>query len=119
VRLAGARALIAGMLGLGLATAAPAHPHLVAAAPAPNSIVVRPARIALRFSERLIPRFCRVEILDGAGRPQAMATAATGDGLGLVLTPPRPLAPGAYRVNWRAVSVDTHRLEGSYSFEVR
>jgi hypothetical protein len=48
-----------------------------------------------------------------------MATALAGDGMGLILTPPAPLAPGVYRVNWRAVSIDTHRLDGSYAFRVR
>lgn len=116
---AGLRTLLALALAGGVATALPAHPHLVAAAPAPNSVVARPARIVLRFSERLIVPFCHVAVTNAAGQIQPMATAAAEDGLGLVLTPPRPLGPGVYRVVWRAVSIDTHRLEGSYVFQVR
>jgi hypothetical protein len=112
-------AFVFAALAAGLATAAPAHPHLVAASPAPNAIVARPARLELHFSERLIARFCHVDVLPVGGGPVAMAIAVAGDGMGLILTPRAPLAPGFYRVNWRAVSVDTHRLDGNYAFRVR
>jgi hypothetical protein len=106
-------------LAAGLATAAPAHPHLLSASPAPNAIVARPARLELHFSERLVPRFSHVELLPAGGAPLPMASAVAGDGMGLILTPRAPLAPGVYRVDWHAVSVDTHHLDGSYAFRVR
>ena len=112
-------ALAFAALAAGLATAAPAHPHLVAASPAPNAIVARPARLELHFSERLVPRFCHVDVLPAGGGPLPMATALAGDGMGLILTPRAPLPPGLYRVNWHAVSVDTHHLDGGYAFRVR
>lgn len=112
-------ALAFAALATGLTTAASAHPHLVAASPAPNAIVARPARLELRFSERLVPRFSHVEVLPAAGGPLPMAAAVAGDGMVLILTPRAPLPPGLYRVNWHAVSVDTHHLDGSYAFRVR
>jgi copper resistance protein C len=30
----------------------------------------------------------------------------------------KPLNAGIYKVNWRAVSTDTHRIEGSFTFGV-
>ena len=30
----------------------------------------------------------------------------------------KTLSPGSYRVHWRAVSLDTHRSEGSFAFSV-
>jgi methionine-rich copper-binding protein CopC len=30
----------------------------------------------------------------------------------------KPLSPGTYKVQWRALSVDTHTTEGSFSFRV-
>jgi copper resistance protein C len=36
----------------------------------------------------------------------------------LVIGLPR-LAPGSYRVNWHVISVDGHKTEGSFAFEVR
>ena len=36
----------------------------------------------------------------------------------LVLKLP-PLAPGHYKVRWHVVSVDTHRTEGAFSFDIQ
>ena len=78
-----------------------------------------PAEVALLFSEAVEPRFCtvRVESADGAqvdkgdlhARPDDPRRLAVGLG---------PLPPGEYRVVWRAISVDTHRTQGRFSFTV-
>lgn len=31
----------------------------------------------------------------------------------------QPLQAGSYKVNWQAVSADTHKVKGSFIFEVR
>jgi len=31
----------------------------------------------------------------------------------------KPLPKGGYKVTWHAVTADTHRVEGSYSFTVK
>jgi methionine-rich copper-binding protein CopC len=36
----------------------------------------------------------------------------------LVLPIQESLPPGIYNVDWHAVSVDTHRVEGHYTFKV-
>jgi methionine-rich copper-binding protein CopC len=30
----------------------------------------------------------------------------------------KPLSAGIYKVNWRAVSTDTHKTEGSFAFSL-
>jgi copper resistance protein C len=30
----------------------------------------------------------------------------------------KPLNVGLYKVNWRAVSTDTHKTEGSFTFQI-
>jgi methionine-rich copper-binding protein CopC len=30
----------------------------------------------------------------------------------------KPLSVGIYKVNWRAVSSDTHKVEGSFTFRI-
>ncbi|MDU1671067.1 MAG: copper resistance protein CopC [Bradyrhizobium sp.] len=37
----------------------------------------------------------------------------------LVVPVKQELSPGEYKVEWHAVSDDTHRVKGSYSFSVR
>jgi methionine-rich copper-binding protein CopC len=75
-----------------------------------------PKQLALTFSERLEPAFSGVSVTDADGheveaRPPAFSEAN-------VTVTLKPLAPGTYRVSWHAVSVDTHRTDGSYKFKV-
>lgn len=76
-----------------------------------------PQRVVLTFTERLEPAFSGATITDSSGRDMAAVPVAIGGNA--MVAPVRPLGPGSYRVVWHAVSVDTHRTEGSYSFMVK
>ena len=105
----------AGALGT-----ADAHP--VVKAVSPSGIVARaPTEIRLTFSESLIPRFSGVQVADQRGRTVATGTAIqnTANKRQLVVPLRVRLAPGIYRVKWHAVSTDTHRVNGSFTFRVR
>ena len=111
---------------LGVASAAQAHPKLVSASPAPNATVAKPARIAMQFSEKLMPKFSGADLVmtghGGASHPPMKVAAAAGvadDGRTLVVTPKAPLVPGRYSVAWHVVSVDTHRVAGNFAFAVK
>ncbi|MCA1652796.1 MAG: copper homeostasis periplasmic binding protein CopC [Sphingomicrobium sp.] len=116
--------LLAGIAALiGVAGTAGAHPKLLSASPAPNATVSKPVRLELHFSEPLMASFSKASLMMAmpghAPMKIASATAAGSDGRTLVLTPRRPLGPGRYRVDWHAVSVDTHHLSGNYAFAVK
>lgn len=104
-----------------------AHPKLVSATPAPNAATGPTARLELVFSEKLVPQFSGAEVVmtDMPGMkmhgPMKMPVKASvaADGKTLVLTLPRPLPKGGYRVEWHVVSADTHRVNGNYSFKVQ
>jgi methionine-rich copper-binding protein CopC len=101
------------------AASASAHAYLDHASPRVGSVVnVSPAEIRLWFTQSLEPGFSRADLRSSAGvvigaggvdpqKPQEMVIS-TG-----------PLPPGKYKVRWRILSVDTHRTEGSFSFEVK
>lgn len=118
-----------GLVVIGLLTAATAyaHPELVQTTPAANATTAAPARIELRFSERLVTAFSSAELLmvDMPGmkmdKPsKEAATSAIGpDGKTLTIVPARSLSPGAYRVDYRVVAADTHRVTGSFTFRVQ
>lgn len=119
-------ALPAALALLALAGTAQAHARLVSASPAPNAVGARPDRVALRFSEALMPKFSGADLMmtGPAGKTGAAvkiaAVAAIGtDRRTLVLTPKSPLRAGRYTVAWHAVSTDTHRVTGSFAFTVR
>ena len=114
--------VIAGAL---VATTAQAHPRLVAANPAPNAVVSAPQMVQLRFSERLVDHFSGADILRRSDRGQAPSklngthARLERNGTTMTIQLDRPLSKGAYQLAWHVVSTDTHRMSGSYNFQVR
>ena len=98
---------------------AAAHARLVSANPAANSTVASTRSISLTFSERTVPAFSGFDVVNAAGEKVSMRTAVTEDSKTLTGALARPLAAGAYRVDWRIASSDGHRMTGSYTFTVR
>lgn len=115
-------------LGLALASVlvlhsvpALAHAQLEEASPrVGSSVPASPSEIRLTFSEGVEPRLSGIEIANAAGQRlrTGPATTAAGNPAVLVVRLQAPLAPGTYRVTWHVVSVDTHRTQGSFSFQV-
>ncbi|HEV8247945.1 MAG TPA: copper homeostasis periplasmic binding protein CopC [Polyangiaceae bacterium] len=94
-----------------------AHAMLEQATPAANAKLARaPKEIVLRYSEALEPAFTKAEVKDSKGVSVAASTNVKDQTMRVTL---KPLGPGVYRVTWHAVSVDTHRIEGAYSFTVK
>lgn len=107
-----------------LSSLAFAHAHLESQLPAADSTVTAPKELRLRFSEGVEEKFTKVSITSTAPSGKTMVEAAPdiatdpADNKTLIVTPVAPLAAGRYKVEWHAVSVDTHKSEGSYSFTV-
>ena len=106
-----AAALLAG------ATGAQAHAMLEHASPGAGAALAQPPKaVVLEYTEALEPDFSSVIVNDAGGHD---VTAAPSSASGSTMRVPlKPLAPGTYRVIWHAVSVDTHRTEGAFSFQV-
>ncbi len=113
-------ALAAVAVGL-MSAAASAHPALKSASPgADGANSGSPTQIELNFSEGVIAKFSGLELKDEHGKLITTGAATTDpkDKKRLVVPVPTPLTPGRYTVNWHAVSEDTHRVQGQYSFGV-
>lgn len=115
--------LVTAALGLGLAaTAANAHPRLQASNPAPGAVLTTaPKDIRLNFSEDLVAPFTGLTLKNAAGKsiPTGKIAFLRGDTSKIVVPIGARLTPGTYNVAWHAVSVDTHRVTGSFSFKLR
>jgi methionine-rich copper-binding protein CopC len=105
-----------------LATSANAHPKLTSASPAADAVSskVPATEIKLNFSEGVIAKFSGVEIKNESGKtiPTGVPVTDPKDQKQLVVPLPTPLTAGHYTVIWHAVSEDTHRVKGEYSFGV-
>ncbi len=107
------------LLGL-LCPAAHAHALLQHAEPPVGSTVQgSPATVSLTFSEAIEIRFSSVIVSDAGGTPldRRDLHGVQGDRMTVAVGLP-PLPPGRYTVTWHAVSVDTHRTEGTFTFTV-
>ena len=109
-------ALIASLASISNAFA---HAHLKSEIPAADSSVTAPKELRLNFSEGVEAQFTKVTVTDG-GKPVAIKAVETepNDKKLLIVTPEQPLKPGSYKVEWHAVSVDTHKSEGHYTFKI-
>lgn len=116
------------LMTLVMGTPAIAHPKLVASNPAANATVAKPKMIELRFSEKLVGQFSSVDLLM-IGMPGmkahapmkvgGLATSTRKDGKTMIVSLKSPLTAGTYKLDWHAVSADTHRVNGTYSFRVK
>ena len=115
-----ATAVVALLAASLMTTAADAHPTLRSTNPAEGAAVSAPTEIRLNFSEGVVSKFSSVELKDQAGKSIATGKVATNpkDDKQLVVPLQAPLQAGSYTVKWNIVSVDTHRVSGTYAFKV-
>lgn len=107
------------MASLAFAATADAHPRLLAQRPLANTIVAQPREVRLTFNEPLFGRFSSIAVRDQAGRVVMTGRPVLSrNGRQTAVALPAHMAPGRYRVIWRAVSQDTHRISGAYAFAV-
>ncbi len=113
---------IAASLAFALAaTAAFAHAQLEKATPSVGSTVASAAEIRLKFSEGVEPRFSGIALASegGAAVPLGPPSVDPADNSVLIAKVGKTLPAGVYTVTWHAVSVDTHKTQGSFSFTVK
>ncbi|MEX5718894.1 copper resistance CopC/CopD family protein [Geodermatophilus maliterrae] len=112
--------LLAGWLGLGVATAGPAaaHAELVSTDPGEGArLDAAPDAVTLRFTEGVSLGAGYARVL-GADGERADTGAPSVDG-GTVTVPLREDLPDAgYVVTYRIVSADSHPISGAYAFVV-
>jgi methionine-rich copper-binding protein CopC len=116
-------ALLSGLL---VSTLAQAHPKLLSSTPAEGAAGTPPDKIELHFSENLVTQFSGAKLLmtEMAGMahdPMPIKAKVSGgsDPKTMFIIPTAPLTAGTYKVEWRAVSSDTHPITGNVMFKVK
>jgi copper resistance protein C len=105
------------LLTLSAGTAARAHAFLDHAEPrVGNKVANPPHEVTLWFTQKLEPAFSTVTVTNAAGeRVDSGKPRISGNQMSVPL---RAGGAGTYHVNWHVLSVDTHRTEGNFSFQV-
>jgi copper resistance protein C len=108
--------------GLSLPGTVLAHALLVKAVPAVGGkVAAAPSEIRITYSEAIEPRFSGIELkaANGSAVETGQASLDPKDRATLVIPVKGSLPAGSYKVTWHVVSVDTHKTQGSFSFEVK
>ncbi|AWA40498.1 copper resistance protein CopC [Pseudomonas fluorescens] len=112
--------------GLLFSTLAQAHPKLLSSTPAEGADGAAPGKIELRFSEDLLTQFSGAKLvmtempgMAHSPMPMKAKVSAGSDPKTMLVTPLAPLPAGTYKVEWRAVSSDTHPITGNVTFKVK
>ena len=79
-----------------------------------------PKQIRITFNANVILQLSGVEVKDQTGKMIPTGKAATDPANKKLLIVPvnEQLPAGDYKVEWHAVSDDTHRVKGNFSFSV-
>lgn len=112
--------LVVALVGVDVATSAPAmaHSDLKSASPAAGSVTdAAPAAVALVFNEGVLS--ASLTVTDGCGRTVPAKVTVRDRNVQATLRPGEqaPLS-GAWSVRWRAVSADGHPISGEVPFTV-
>jgi copper resistance protein C len=113
-----AAAVIAGLtLGVGRADA---HAFLSRSMPAVGATITSaPKQVSIWYTEEAEPAFSQIIVTNAAGQQVDKGdTHIDPSNPELLHVSLKPLKPGAYKVHWHVVSVDTHRTEGDFSFTI-
>jgi len=100
-----------------LTSAADAHAMLERAEPRVGNKVASPPReVTLWFTQKLETAFSTITVTNAAGeRVDTGKTRVNGSQMSIAI---HASGAGTYRVNWQVLSVDTHRTDGSFTFQV-
>ena len=123
-RIAFSRLRAKGAIGIPLLillAGAPAHAHsaLKRSTPAAGAVARAVSEIRLVFSQGVEAALSAVTLTRAGVAVIDQRKPEAADATTLILRLDAPLPPGHYTLDWRAMSVDTHIVRGTFSFEAR
>ena len=106
---------LALFLTLGVAQA---HTHLKSSTPADQAVLTAaPKQVVLHFSEPT--RLTAVTVQKDGDNNETKLSVLPKDAAAEVTLPVEIAAPGAYKLNWRAIGPDNHVMSGAIRFTVK
>jgi copper resistance protein C len=97
-----------------------AHAFLERSDPSVGSKVhSAPAVVRIWFTEAIEPQFSSIQVFDATGKQvDKKDTHSDPSNRSLLQVSLPRLGPESYKVVWRIVSVDTHRTNGDFTFQI-
>ena len=95
-------------------------PDVLRLIPTATQLLVQSLHIDLRvFSEPVDASVSGVRVTSAEMTPRNLSVVADPHDVSVLVANTDSLAPGEYRVSWRTVSVDGHKVSGTFEFTVR
>lgn len=115
-----AAVVVAVMALLAPAGTASAHAELVSSSPTNQAVLpTAPTEILLGFSEDVDPIDQSIRLVDDRGDEVEIGAVSQSAGGDTMAAPvPETLDEGTYVVGWQAVSADSHKVRGAFTFSV-
>ena len=111
------RSILILTLTLATISLAQAHAFLDHAAPKVGSAGPAPIQVKVFMTEDLEGAFSKLQVFDAKGTEVDKKDVQVSDATMTVSLP--KLAPGTYKVVWKAVATDTHKTSGTFPFIVQ
>ncbi len=95
-----------------------AHAYPIVVVPADGAVLREPPReIRIQFTEGIELEFSRIDVKNAAGEKVSAGNLRriADDTVAVAV---KALGPGAYRIEWQVLSVDTHVTDGVLRFTV-
>ena len=112
--------MVGAIASLGVAGTVLAHAELTASTPANQAILAStPPEILLTFSEGVDPVGDSIRLVDADGNAVPLGPIDQSQGDDTLRAPvPATIADGTYIVGWQAISADSHKIRGAFTFSV-
>jgi methionine-rich copper-binding protein CopC len=97
-----------------------AHSHAALSHASPSAgsaLSAAPQEVTLTFTDTLEAAFSNLTVTDANGIEVSQDKGRVNGNVMRVSL--KPLTAGSYKVNWRAVSTDSHKTEGNFAFSVK
>ncbi|HYN31628.1 MAG TPA: copper resistance protein CopC [Ilumatobacteraceae bacterium] len=119
-RLVALAAVVGAIVTLGVASGtALAHAELTSSNPANQAILaVQPSEIVLTFSEEIDTVDDSIRLVDADGNPAPLGAIDQSLGKNTLRAPVALIPDGTYIVGWQAISADSHKIRGAFTFSV-
>ena len=105
-----------------LPAGASAHAFLDRAEPRVGAEITRsPGVVKIWFTQQPEHAFSTIRVFDAGGKEVDKGDTRTDpdDAKALDVSIPADLPPGTYRVEWKVLSIDTHRTQGDFKFTIK
>jgi methionine-rich copper-binding protein CopC len=96
------------------------HVNLREKTPSENAVLeTPPEKVVISFLGSIETNFSKIEVFDWNGDKVSLKTLVSEDASVMEVGFSKKLMPGEYTVKWLCVSLDGHKVKGSYIFTLR